>query len=356
MNRVFKELDLDDKRYPVRQVLGRIHPRSRRAWSRGGLHPGSYFDDVVGRASRATSAPPEANAVDFDDLLLFVLRIVEDKESCAGEELRKKLRARPRRRVPGREPGAVSPRARLSRRATNLCVVGDDDQSIYRWRGADVRIVRNFRRDYPGARIVKLEQNYRSTATSCARARRDPPRDGARAEGAVDRTTRRRAGPVVACADSERDEAAFVVERVRELVDQGVIARGRRHLLQGPRPVARARGGDALRAAALPDHRRRAVLRARRGEGHLSATCASSQPEERRRSAADHQRPSRKIGDTTIDKLAGQTADANRSRCSTRSSRSSRSGGVGTAPKKALARVPRPAADLMSEARHGGAT
>src|SRR6185312_363622 len=103
----------------------------------------------------------------------------------------------------------------LVRDHDNLCVVGDDDQSIYRWRGADVRNIRYFRRDYPGATVVKLEQNYRSTGRIVAaalgvisRSHDREPKELWTANDAGD--------PVrVVAARDERDEAAYVVESVR---------------------------------------------------------------------------------------------------------------------------------------------
>src|SRR5690606_7497446 len=115
----------------------------------------------VGREYQKALA--RANAVDFEDLLLRVMRLVEAPDSVAGRELRRKFdhvlvdEFQDTNLVQYRIVRALSSSTR------NLCVVGDDDQSIYRWRGADVQIIRGFRRDFPDALVVKLEQNYRST-------------------------------------------------------------------------------------------------------------------------------------------------------------------------------------------------
>ncbi len=100
-------------------------------------------------------------------------------------------------------------------------VVGDDDQSIYRWRGARVEHIRRFQTDFPGARIVKLEQNYRSTATILNAANAVIANNSARmgkklwTEGPLGEAIR------VYAAYNERDEADFVVARLREWIEQG---------------------------------------------------------------------------------------------------------------------------------------
>ncbi len=100
-------------------------------------------------------------------------------------------------------------------------VVGDDDQSIYRWRGARVEHILRFQKDFPGARIVKLEQNYRSTATILNAANAVIANNSARmgkklwTEGATGEAIR------VYAAYNERDEADFVVARLREWIEQG---------------------------------------------------------------------------------------------------------------------------------------
>src|SRR5690606_22252109 len=107
----------------------------------------------------------------------------------------------------------------------NVCVVGDDDQSIYRWRGADIRNIRNFTRDYQGAKLVKLEQNYRSTknvvgaALGVIRV----------ASGRMPKElwTANEDGPPVRIvhAANERDEAEYVVGGIQRLLSEGVSAR-----------------------------------------------------------------------------------------------------------------------------------
>ena len=226
MNRVYKELKIDDKRYPMRQIMGRIHKEKQEGVSAADYIPDDYIDDVVAKCWTAYARKfAEANAVDFDDLLLKLLLIVEDETSPQGEELRRRFRHvlvdefQDVNRVQYRIVRA------LSRDERNLCVVGDDDQSIYKWRGADVAIVRNFRKDNPDAQIVKLEQNYRSSGNIVAAAlgviaeakEREPKELWTENPGG--QKVR------VVATSTERDEAAFVVKRIQDLVESGVSPR-----------------------------------------------------------------------------------------------------------------------------------
>ena len=103
--------------------------------------------------------------MDFDDILLKALALL------IGTSGRSWPRATPRAACTSSSTSTrtrTAPQYLLARALSsahrNICVVGDDDQSIYRWRGADIRNILDFERDFPGAKVVKLEQNYRSTA------------------------------------------------------------------------------------------------------------------------------------------------------------------------------------------------
>ncbi len=222
MNRVYKELRIDDRRHPVRSVLGRIHREKQEGVTAAEFVPGAFGEEVVQRCFTAYEAHlAAANAVDFDDLLLRVLRLAEDASSAAGED----LRARFSHVLVDEFQDVNQVQYRLvrafSERKGNLCVVGDDDQSIYRWRGADVRILRSFRTDFPAAKIVKLEQNYRSTKNVVAaalgvirEAHDREPKELWTANAPGELVT-------VVATGTERDEAAVVVGRIRELISAG---------------------------------------------------------------------------------------------------------------------------------------
>jgi DNA helicase-2/ATP-dependent DNA helicase PcrA len=225
MTRVMKELDIDDRRYPVRQLLSRVHREKQEGRGPEDFRPESYVDDVVAKCFEGYQRRlREASAVDFEDLLLSVLRLVEDPESLAGEELRRRFS----HVLVDEFQDSNQVQYRLVRgfvsHTRNLCVVGDDDQSIYRWRGADVRIIRNFRRDFPDAKIVKLEQNYRSSG-HIVRAALSVIRSAKDREPKELWTARKDGEPIhLSAALSERDEAAWVAEGIKAALGKGVPA------------------------------------------------------------------------------------------------------------------------------------
>jgi DNA helicase-2/ATP-dependent DNA helicase PcrA len=175
--RVLKQLiaagNLDEKRWPARQLAGLIDRWKNRGWTPKQVDAGEAEAFAAGRGAELYAAYQERlktlNACDFGDLLLHMLRIFrahddvlasyrerfryilvdEYQDTNAAQYEWLKLIAEPRR---------------------NLCCVGDDDQSIYSWRGAEVTNILRFEKDFPGAKVIRLEQNYRSTSNILAAA------------------------------------------------------------------------------------------------------------------------------------------------------------------------------------------
>ena len=190
------------------------------------------------RSARSSSRPPPTstsstssalhatNAMDFDDLLFRCVNLLELFPEVR-ERYRQRLPPRAGRRVPGHQPRPVPAGCSCSpREHRNLCVVGDDDQSIYGFRGADIRNILDFEDDFPDADVVKLEQNYRSTQTILDAA------------NAVDRaTTAARKAKTLWTDLGEGDPV-----HVRELEDEHAEARfvGRRDRAAGATRAARA--------------------------------------------------------------------------------------------------------------------
>ncbi len=168
------EISIDDDRFDYRRVLRRISdwkarsvgPADARREVMAGLTRGNRADDYAVLAADAYGRYEEvlraSGAVDFDDLLLLPVRLLEQDEA-----VRLALWKRWHYVMVDEYQDTNGVQLQLARmlagQRRNLCVVGDDDQSIYAFRGADVGNILDFERHFPGATVVKLEQNYRST-------------------------------------------------------------------------------------------------------------------------------------------------------------------------------------------------
>ncbi len=234
MTRAVRDLNLDEKRYPPKQMLARVHKEKQEGRGPRDMSLDNYVDDVVQKAYvRYEEALRAANALDFEDLILGVVRILEATTDGtfpaevirAKEALEKKFDYVLVDEFQDTNQIQYRLLRRLAARTRNLCVVGDDDQSIYRWRGADVRNIRNFRKDYPDAKVVKLEQNYRSTkrivSSALAVIAPSPTREPKELWTDNDDGSPIR---VIACAD-ERDEAACVVRAIKDAREAGISPR-----------------------------------------------------------------------------------------------------------------------------------
>ena len=105
----------------------------------------------------------------------------------------------------------------ITRESRNLCVVGDDDQSIYGWRGADIRNILDFEKDFPDATVIKLEQNYRSTANILDAANQIIAHNEGRKEKELWTEDGEGEKLILYAAADERDEAAWICQRIRQL-------------------------------------------------------------------------------------------------------------------------------------------
>jgi DNA helicase II / ATP-dependent DNA helicase PcrA len=162
---VMKRLGLDDKQLTPRTVLGRI------SWAKNHmLDPQElYLQSADPKTERIAHLYEEyrkelrkANALDFDDLLLEAVRLLKSAAS-----VREYYNRRFQYLLIDEYQDTNRPQYELMRMLAgerhNVCAVGDEDQSIYSWRGADIRNILEFEQDFPEAKIVRLEQNYRST-------------------------------------------------------------------------------------------------------------------------------------------------------------------------------------------------
>jgi DNA helicase-2/ATP-dependent DNA helicase PcrA len=159
-----RELGIDDKLVPPRMALSRISQAKNKMEGPDALR-GSYNlrDEQIAKIyERYLRALTDSNALDFDDLLLKTVELFETSEKTRERYARKFKYVMVDEYQDTNRPQYLLIR-RLAEIHRNLAVVGDPDQSIYKWRGADLRNILDFEHDFPESRVVRLEQNYRST-------------------------------------------------------------------------------------------------------------------------------------------------------------------------------------------------
>ncbi len=210
----------------------------------------TFTTAVAGVYTDLESALQQANAVTFDDLLVLPVRALERDDA---------LRAHYQRRFryimvdEYQDTNAAQYRfiQLMGGGHKNVMVVGDDDQSIYGWRGADIRNILDFERDFPGARIVRLEENYRSTPNILALANVVIAENTER-RGKTLRATRP-AGETVTLVETldERDEADFIAETITARMARSDLARRECAVLYRTNAQSRALE-DSFRRRSIP--------------------------------------------------------------------------------------------------------
>ena len=248
-----------------------------------------------------------ARALDFDDLLLKAVELFDQAPDVLGKYQARWQYLHVDEYQDTNRPQYLWVRA-LAAAHRNLCVVGDDDQSIYGWRGANVQNILDFERDYPDATVVKLEQNYRSTQLILDAAHAVVSRNERRTDKKL--WTENQGGVPIQRfeAFNEDEEAEWIARQTEGLIgqtgprlvahpsrrrrrDDPLPAQGRRGHVPDERAVPRDRGVVPPLRHPLPARRRHAVLPAARGQGRARLPAGAPLGHGRRVVRADRQRP-----------------------------------------------------------------
>ncbi len=214
VKKIIKDLSLNDKIFTPRALLSKIsdaknHAAEPEAYLREAYEPAQVLD-----AYRAYQKALRANnALDFDDLLVLTLRLFRERAEVL-EKYRRRFRYILVDEYQDTNMVQYEIVSLLASEHKNLCVVGDDDQSIYGWRGADIRNILEFEKDFPGAQVVRLEQNYRSTEAILSAANLVIANNRARKPKAL--WTDRAGGVPIELfeAQDEREEASHIANRI----------------------------------------------------------------------------------------------------------------------------------------------
>jgi DNA helicase II / ATP-dependent DNA helicase PcrA len=219
IKQVMRDLGVDDSLVQPRAALSRIsHAKNMmqgpetftsQSWNPKDAQLGKIYEGY-------RRALAESNALDFDDLLLKTVELFESEDVRARYERRFRFLLVDEYQDTNRPQYLLL--RRMSQARGNICVVGDPDQSIYKWRGADLRNIMDFEADYPDARVVRLERNYRSTQVILDAASGVISQNRNRKEKRLWTDTKGGDKVVYHRANDELEEADYIARTAREAV------------------------------------------------------------------------------------------------------------------------------------------
>lgn len=218
VRRVIKKLELDEDRFSARTFVGIISQAKADMMDAQAFasQAASYYEEVAAKVYALYEQEKIAlSALDFDDIISLTVKMLQ-----SAPDILEKYRRRWRYIMVDEYQDTNKPQylliKLLAAEHRNLCVVGDDWQSIYKFRGADIRNILNFERDYPEAKVIHLEQNYRSTQAILDAAYAVISKNINRKDKKL--WTDKGIGNRITSyeAEDERDEAEFVARQVRE--------------------------------------------------------------------------------------------------------------------------------------------
>ncbi|MEF9841755.1 MAG: UvrD-helicase domain-containing protein [Raoultibacter sp.] len=221
---IMAEFDLDPKRWPIQTLRGRISTAKNEL-----IVPGNFEEqanDPVGKVAariytRLQERLKAANAFDFDDLLLYAYLLLHNHPEVL-EAYQNRFRYLLVDEYQDTNHAQYTITGLLAEKSKNIMVVGDDDQSIYSWRGADIRNILEFESDYPQARVVKLEQNYRSCGNILAAANAVITNNQHRKAKKLFTDSEAGAQISVYMASDERDEGRWIAGEIERQCSAGI--------------------------------------------------------------------------------------------------------------------------------------
>lgn len=219
IKQILKEMNLDDKRFQPSGILSRISNAKNALQDAAAFarQAGDFYEQKVADIySRYEQKLQLNNALDFDDLLMLSIKLLQE-----NKEVREKYQDRFDYLLVDEYQDTNYAQYLLTKflaaKHRNICVVGDADQSIYGWRGADIQNILDFEKDYPDAKVIKLEQNYRSTQIILDAANAVIENNTGRKPKNLWTENKSGADIIYFQAVDERDEARFVIEQLQNL-------------------------------------------------------------------------------------------------------------------------------------------